>query len=254
MDVKRGVYIGECSRLAVLCSTKENYIEALKDLNILYVQRGYPEKLVFAWCKKNAQERWDKRFTVRTQVDDGENQSVFVLKSRFDGVWNWFSATELGNTITSYWLEWYERASAGRYDHGRGNKFLPPDFDGPFENYPGLTATVLDSRGDEYFVPDIRAAGFTGAKWLVSRKRNANLFDLTTQWKRIVFQKMDDAVAEEGGAQPEDPKLDLVEAQLEAHRALAGTPPQEEVILLNRRSPSPGQDHPEFGRGSKFYH
>ena len=34
--IKRGVYIGELSRLSVLCCHKEIYIEAVRDLNALY--------------------------------------------------------------------------------------------------------------------------------------------------------------------------------------------------------------------------
>ena len=110
IDVKRGVYIGELSRLAVLCSHKEIYIEAVRDLNALYQTRGYPVPLFMSWCKKNLQERWEKRFSLRNATDQG-GESVLVLKTRFDDVWNWFSATELGNTITKYWEEWYERAT-----------------------------------------------------------------------------------------------------------------------------------------------
>ena len=108
----RGVYIGECSRLAVLCSTKENYIGAIKDLNSLYVMRGYPSQLIAAWCRKNIQERWDKRFALKPDVHD---EGVLVLKTRFDDVWNWFSAAELGKSITEYWSEWYTRAEKGEY-------------------------------------------------------------------------------------------------------------------------------------------
>ena len=83
----------------MLCSHKEIYIEAVRDLNALYQARGYPAPLFMSWCKKNSQECWEKWFSLQTDTDQCD-ESVLVLKTRFDDVWNWFSATELGNTIT----------------------------------------------------------------------------------------------------------------------------------------------------------
>ena len=130
VEPKRGVYVGELSRLSVLCSHKEIYIEAVRDLNALYQARGYPIPLIASWCKKNIQERWDKRFTLKNTTDRSE-ESVLVLKTRFDDVWNWFSATELGETVTKYRAEWYERAAEERYTSDPARPFLPHDPEQP---------------------------------------------------------------------------------------------------------------------------
>jgi hypothetical protein len=79
LRVERGIYIGECSWLAVLCSTKGNYLEAIRDLNLLYIMRGYLENLVKSWCRKYIQEQWDKRFNFRT--NEREDESVLALKT-----------------------------------------------------------------------------------------------------------------------------------------------------------------------------
>ena len=68
MDVRRGVYIGELSRLAVICSHRDIYIEAVKDLNNLFQTRGYPVPLIMSWCRKNMQEHWEKRFALTTMT------------------------------------------------------------------------------------------------------------------------------------------------------------------------------------------
>ena len=190
MDVKRGVYIGECSRLAVLCSNKGNYIEAIKDLNLLYVMRGYPEKLVLSWCKKYIQERWEKRFTSRTNERE---ESVLVLKSRFDDVWNFFSAAELGKTITEYWAEWLERAEKGQYSSDPTRPFPPynPQNHDLTDVHPKLFKTVIGEDGLQAYSPDLSKIGLLGSRWIVSRKRTKNLFDPTTKLKNIVFDKVD---------------------------------------------------------------
>ena len=50
--------------------------------------------------------------------------------------------------------------------------------------------------------------GILGSQWIVSRKQTTNLFNLANVWKKIVFQKLDETVAEEGGM---DPMIPIIE-------------------------------------------
>jgi hypothetical protein len=244
----------------VLCSTKENYIGAIKDLNALYVIRGYPENLVMTWCKKNMKERWDKRFVIRTVPEHDEG--VLVLKSRFDDVWNWFSAAELGKTITDYWMEWYSRFNDGRYDGDPSRPFLPVDpestDDITGDVQPGLSVAGLDRAGEVVYAPDLRKIGITGCRWLVSRKRGTNLLDLANTWKKIVFQKLDESIAETGFAtssiiNPEGRELLLEHERFMLTNWGGGIAPEPENINPHFRSVSPDMIHPEFGRISKTH-
>jgi hypothetical protein len=256
MDVRRGVYIGELSRLAVLCSNKDIYIGAIKDLNALYQIRGYPVPLVMSWCRKNMQERWEKRFVLRSE--DHDNKGVLVLKTRFDDVWNWFSATELGETITKYWEEWYERAEKGHFTNDPSRPFPAPDSSyehGITDVRPDLFLKVEDDVGEEVFVPDLRKIGLLGCRWVVSRKRNTNLFDLANVWKKVVFRQLDERIATEGGVVPEIPRSDPLTLMLETDKSLAqelGVVEDNEIVL-HRREHSEELEHPEFGRISKSY-
>ena len=257
MDVKRGVYIGELSRIAVICSNKDIYIEAIKDLNALYQARGYPVPLISSWCRKNIQERWEKRFALRS-ADSTDDKGVLVLKTRFDDVWNWFSAIELGETITKYWEEWYERADQGRYHMDPSRPFPAPDSSyehGITDVRPDLFARVKDDVGEEMFVPDLRKIGLLGSRWVVSRKRNTNLFDLANVWKKVVFRQLDEHIATEGGVVPEIPRDDPLTLMLETDKSLAQALEVEsdDEILLHRREHSQELEHPEFGRASKSY-
>ena len=111
LDVKRGTFLGEMTRLAVLSSTRDTYGKALQDLVSLYVHRGYPFPLVNSWLKNNISKRWDSRFQTRNPESQPE---VLVLKSEFNLAWNYFNAKELSNTIFGYWREWLMRAESGR--------------------------------------------------------------------------------------------------------------------------------------------
>jgi hypothetical protein len=254
MDVKRGVYIGECSRLAVLCSNKGNYIEAIKDLNLLYVMRGYPEKLVLSWCKRFIQERWEKRFDDRT-IERSDN--VLVLKSRFDDVWNFFSATELGKTVTEYWAEWLRRAEKGEYSYDPARPFLPYEREGHdiTDVLPKLFRIVKGKDGTDAFSPDLAKIGLLGSRWVVSRKRTKNLFDLTTKWKNAVFQKLDEAITTDitshSDSVPIDSTLDkwlgLPLNKSGKPNAVSGN------VILHSKDSDDEMEHPEFGRLSKMY-
>ena len=255
-DVKRGVYIGELSRLAVICSHKDIYIEAVKDLNNLFQTRGYPVPLIMSWCRKNMQERWEKRFALRST--DNDDKGVLVLKTRFDDVWNWFSATELGETITKYWEEWYERAAHGLFTNEASRPFPAPDpahEHGITDVRPDLFTRVSEGVSEEMFVPDLRKIGLLGSRWVVSRKRNTNLFDLANVWKKIVIRQLDENIATEGGVVPEIPHDDPLTLMLETDKFLAQAleVPEDNEILLHRRERSEELEHPEFGRISKSF-
>ncbi len=251
--VKRGVYIGECSRLAVLCSNKGNYIEAIKDLNLLYVMRGYPEKLVLSWCKRFIQERWEKRF--HNRANDRE-ENVVVLKSRFDDVWNFFSATELSKAVTEYWAEWLERAEKGRYSYDSARPFMPYDHEEGHDLVdvrPNLYRTVIGKDQSEVRSPDLAKIGLLGSRWMVSRKRTKNLFDLATKWKNAVFDKLDEVIAEDNSANvPIDSTLDRW-LGLPSDRQLGKHHVDSEHVTLHAKDSDDEMEHPDFGRLSKMY-
>ena len=133
---------------------------------------------------------------------------------------------------------------------------------------------IVRVKGEEEYVPDLGKIGILGSRWIVSRKRTTNLFDLANVWKKIVFQKLDETVAEEGGV---DPTIPIVEEDNEPGEEdnepgeednelgeednepgedlphnLASTDEVSDVIL-HRRSRSIDLEHPEFGRSSKIY-
>ncbi|PPQ89462.1 hypothetical protein CVT25_012963, partial [Psilocybe cyanescens] len=182
--------------------------------------RGYPEKLIMSWCKKNIQERWEKRYDEvwnwfsaaelgkavteywsewYTRAEKGEF-SISASRPFIKPIWNWFSAAELGKAVTEYWSEWYTRAENGDYSISASRPFIKPSDDevhGLDDVKPDLFA-VIPVDGEDVHVPDLRKIGLLGSRWIVSRKRNTNLFDLANVWKKTVFRKLDENIAEEG--------------------------------------------------------
>jgi hypothetical protein len=105
IDIKRGTFLGEMSRMAILCSSSANYIEALRDLASIYVARGYPYPLVKKWLKENTAKRWQSRFSEKrvSRVSDLRASKLLVLKTTFDPVWEAFNVHELSDVIVNTW-------------------------------------------------------------------------------------------------------------------------------------------------------
>jgi hypothetical protein len=119
LDVKRGTFVGEMSRLATLCSLFTHYKDAIDGLVGLYIKRGYPSDLVMKWMKDNFKTRWEKCISINSNVDR-EHDDVLVLKSEFNTAWNYFSAHELGDVILEYWRTWMNQADNDHFDNNNG--------------------------------------------------------------------------------------------------------------------------------------
>ena len=203
LDVKRGTFIGEMSRMATLSSKQSHYFDACTALVALYVKRGYPEKLVVQWLSNNIKERWGKRLNTETR----ESPDVLVLKTEYNSAWNYFNATELGKTILEYWREWLDRAERGDWN----NNFYPPTVTeyegrrqvsnqsfGQLTNVDDdLTMSFVTAEGTRFVHPDIRKTNILNRRMITSRKRTRNLFDLTSLWKKMVIQGIDESHGEE---------------------------------------------------------
>lgn len=61
---------------------------------------------------------------------------------------------------------------------------------------PELLTQVVSSTGEPLMMPDIRKLDILNQRMIVSRKRKRNLFDLTSQWKKLVLATLDKEVIE----------------------------------------------------------
>ncbi len=205
LDVKRGTYLGEMSRLATLSSTHSTYSGALEGLATLYIARGYPSELVHAWTRDNKTKRWENRLNEERR----EPGDVLVLKSEFNTAWNWFSAHELGSTVLGYWNEYVARAATGSFS------FKFPKFSadrGGLDHVDNEFLSEFVTSSGLADMPDITKTGISNRRMIVSRKRTRNLFDLTSLWKKTVLAKMEEQVLDEdhNDAPPASP-VDLPE-------------------------------------------
>jgi hypothetical protein len=134
--------------------------------------------------KENIAERWNSRL-VETSVQTAP-EDVLVLKSFYNSAWNYFSAQKLHDIVSDQWNRWLKAAEQGKKIHD-----APPHLFGAGEiNSTPEHLTVLVSDGiDRYELPDIRKIDIMSRRWLVSQKRNKNLFDLATTWKQSVIKR-----------------------------------------------------------------
>jgi hypothetical protein len=122
LDVRKGTFLGEMSRMAVLSSNSENYIHALEDLQSIYIARGYPSGLIAKWTKDNITKRWinhlreansdDRTAVNRSGVDLSD---LLILKTVFNPIWDKFNIHELAEVVVNHWLSslnnwgWYNK-------------------------------------------------------------------------------------------------------------------------------------------------
>jgi hypothetical protein len=189
LDVKRGTFLGEMSRLATLSSTHTAYANAMKGLAALYIARGYPQDLVYSWLKDNFTKRWDARLNEVQNRPDADD--VLVLKSVYNTAWNFFSAKEVGDTLFDNWRGWFTNADAGLFS--LKHQMYSGSHGGLEDVDPELCSAVTTSEGLRY-LPDIRKLDIMNRRMIVSRKRTRNLFDLTSLWKKAVITKMESHV------------------------------------------------------------
>ena len=203
IDVKKGTFVGEMSRLATLCSKWQSYKDAMTDLINLYIVRGYPEALVKSWYKQNVAKRWSSRLLTKERV----HEELIVLKSEFNPAWNYFNASELKRTIFTYWHDALESLASGR-KISKDRKLLFVDQDETVLTDVGFGTTWTGIVGGrEVVLPDVRKLDMYQSRMLVSRKRTTNLFDLSNLWKNIVLNKLDARATQEAWTPGLEPQV-----------------------------------------------
>ena len=199
IDVKRGTFLGEMSRLAALCSRYEYYQDAMHSLQGLYRARGYPTGLTSQWLRDNLSNKWEKRYESHAlNVETEEKATFVVLKSEFNPVLNYFNAKELGDTIVSEWRSAMEMWSNDKIpecytDNWNLGKIWYQEERELGDSLPDSVKTPKGLNEQSPFLPDVtKLNSLMRARWLVSRRRTRNLFDLTNMWKRIVLTSMNE--------------------------------------------------------------
>ena len=248
-DVKRGTYLGEMSRLAALCSHREYYNDSLRDLQALYRVRGFPAGLLSQWTSDHISDKWDKRYLSR-DTDNGEHDTFVVLKSEFNPVLNYFQAKELGDTIVSKWRSSMETWTNGsipaiyKGQDGLGKEWLLSDA-ALARDLPDEVKTQrgdnIDEDGRRECIPDVtKLNSLMRARWIISRRRTRNLFDLTNVWKRIVLTSMDQNLFDDLNAyRPETgPRYGSPEPDSSAGWEIAADPPSETSLGKRRERDS----------------
>ncbi|KAJ1299566.1 hypothetical protein OPQ81_002533 [Rhizoctonia solani] len=120
LDVKKGTFLGELSRLATLCSSNIFYIDACADLRNLYIRRGYPTNLVNAWYNTYAKVMWEDCNRERPPPRDCQ-----ILRSTFNPVWEHVSISDIQDAVRRQWDKDLTWANLGGLAH------IPPDMNKP---------------------------------------------------------------------------------------------------------------------------
>jgi hypothetical protein len=253
-DVKRGTFLGEMSRLATLSSIQSHYTDAMRSLVALYINRGYPAAEVHKWLYSNLAKRWDNR--LNSSRDESESANVLVLKTQYNLAWNYFNASQLGDTIFNYWREWLDRADRGDFT---------PEFPAPSERDTRVSDwQQSDYKGGRW---DLRDTDMFNRRVILSRKRTRNILDLTNTWKKVVLLNLEEEVLGDivdvavSTAHPERPFNYDINTQVVGPSTRVDAEDQEHLpdrIRYRSSSPTPisqqwrsGATGQTWGRGSR---
>ena len=228
LDVKRGTFSSEISRLATLCSARDTFDQQCEEAVNLYIGRGYPPATVRHWLKGQKEKRWEGRLSVKTDGVETTN-TFFTLKTHFNDAWKYFNVGELQTRVTAHWKDLADPTrvagvkrgrTAGVDNDPRQRKRVRIALQG--QQWPGqarlaftqeensnpvdgirLTAASEYSVNAQSLVDRKAAEQWTNnGKFLVSRRKNTQLWDLTRTWNKTIW----DAYLEQSGAlRPFDP-------------------------------------------------
>jgi len=224
-DVKKGTFSSEISRLATLCSDYSVFASQCEEAVNLYIGRGYPKNLVTRWLKDQKEERWEKRLSVKTEEDPA--RTYFTLKTHFNEAWKSFNVQELESRITAQWQGVDTSVVEPRRPKLRGRIEKRPRQSANIrlqgQQFPGQSrlmavqedGTDVTSRMGPGGVRSASLAlnekrkelkwtqqWITTGKFLVSRRKNTQLWDITRGWNRTVWNRY---MIESGMLKPFDP-------------------------------------------------
>jgi hypothetical protein len=209
LDVKKGTFSSEISRLATLCSDKTDYINQCTDAVSMYVRRGYPPKLVTSWLKSQQEKRWESRLSSPATEDTA--RTLFTLKTHFNEAWKYFDVSELTSRIMTQWKAGMADTDLGKRkrlgDHGPPLKrvrlvtshptaggqsrisFVQEDGSGTAtEPILGRLAQSQERAFAQHDVQKWTGQWINTGKFLVSRKKTRQLWDLTRKWNEQIWE------------------------------------------------------------------
>jgi hypothetical protein len=89
-----------------------------------------------------------------------------------------------------------DQAANDHYDFNNGFGRMSGELGALSNVDPQFLTEVKTSEGINVMMPDIRKLDILNRRMIVSRKRKRNLFDLTSQWKKLVLERLDEEVME----------------------------------------------------------
>jgi len=211
-DVKKGTFCSETSRLATLCSDYQVFTLQCTEAVNLYIGRGYPKGLVTNWLADQQEKRWANRLS--TKVEEDPARTFFTLKTHFNEAWKGFNIQELEARITAQWKDFSPpvagqkrtregglrpRAKRQRVNIGvQGSEFpgqsrlrITQDDGTDVAVYSGLGDIALNLVREQRRQQELKwtQQWISTGKFLVSRRKNTQLWDITRGWNRTVWNQ-----------------------------------------------------------------
>jgi hypothetical protein len=131
---------------------------------------------------------------------------VFVLKSVYNQAWLSFDVHELGRIVTEAWASGLDDEIAQWRDYSllKDDYYAGKEITAFEEALADDSVVLLEAvrypepgnlyHRDLFKILDVRKLGFFDRDWLVSRKRNRNLFDVVNMLRKSVLLRHSETV------------------------------------------------------------
>ena len=105
--VKRGLVIGEATRLALLSSEEASFKSEIARFKDQLLRRGYPDKAVIAWTRRVP---WNRRFVLLQKARTLEDSTPDILRipTTYNPLWENINLDKVFDAVTTEWRNVWE--------------------------------------------------------------------------------------------------------------------------------------------------
>jgi hypothetical protein len=140
--------------------------------------------MVMSWLKGQQEKRWEDRLSVRKNPEEDET-ILFTLKTHFNDAWKYVNVKELERIIKAEWTHQGNSILGKRSAEG--------NLGGSSKRRKLMRNAIASTPGGSEGTPAQKKIAVKAEPWIekgrfiVSRKKNTQLWDLTRTWNKLIF-------------------------------------------------------------------
>ena len=125
MHVKKGLVMGETTRLSLLCSEESTFLEEVARFKEALCRRGYPAKALSTWTRRVP---WSRRLDILGAARSTKERSADAplrIPTTYNPIWEHIDLGKVFDRVTESWRsEWSDRPSRLSLSQNRGENLM----------------------------------------------------------------------------------------------------------------------------------